>query len=184
MAYIMQNPLSKTGVALVITSEEQGTGKNIFADTFRKLLGPCGKTINDLKSIAGEFNATLVGAHLIVANELTNFDYDSRRQQAEALKNIITEDTIHINKKGIDAYDELNIANLIMLSNNDNPIRVDQYDRRYCVMATEKLQSVQYYDALYNEIDQYEFYPALLYYLLHYDISNFNPRAKPLTAET
>ena len=43
---------------------------------------------------------------------------------------------MHINKKGIDAYDELNIANLIMLSNNDNPIRVDQYDRRYCVMTT------------------------------------------------
>ena len=71
-----------------------------------------------------------------------------------------------------------------MLSNNDSPIRVDYYDRRYCVMATEKLQSVQYYDALYNEIDQYEFYPALLYYLLHYDISNFNPRAKPMTEET
>lgn len=32
---------------------------------------------------------------------------------------------MHINRKGIDAYDELNIANLIMLSNNDNPIRVD-----------------------------------------------------------
>lgn len=79
MAYIMQNPLSKTGVALVITSEEHGTGKNVFADTLRKLNGPYGKTINDLKSIAGEFNATLVGAHLIVANELTNFDYDSRR---------------------------------------------------------------------------------------------------------
>ena len=75
----MQNPLSKTGVALVITSEEHGTGKNVFADTLRKLNGPYGKTINDLKSIAGEFNATLVGAHLIVANELTNFDYDSRR---------------------------------------------------------------------------------------------------------
>lgn len=153
MAYVMQNPLKKTGVALVITSEEQGTGKNVFADTLRILNGPCGRTINDLKSIAGEFNATLVGAHLIVANELMNFDYDSKKAQSEALKTIITEDTVHINQKGIDAYDELNIANIIMLSNNENPIRVDQYDRRYCVMNTANKQDMQYYNTLYNEIE-------------------------------
>ena len=153
MAYVMQNPLKKTGVALVITSKEQGTGKNVFADTLRILNGPCGRTINDLKSIAGEFNATLVGAHLIVANELVNFDWKSRKSQAEALKTVITEDTVRINQKGIDAYDELNIANIIMLSNNENPIRVDQYDRRYCVMNTANKQDVQYYKALYDEIE-------------------------------
>lgn len=82
-----------------------------------------------------------------------NFDYESKRAQSEALKTIITEDTVHINLKGVDAYDELNIANIIMLSNNENPIRVDQYDRRYCVMTTEKKQDVQYYNFLYNEIE-------------------------------
>lgn len=112
-------------MALVITSKEHGTGKNLFADTLRILNGPCGRTINDLKSIAGEFNATLIGAHLIVANELINFDWKSRKSQSEALKTIITENKMHINQKGIDAYDELNIANLIMLSNNENPIRID-----------------------------------------------------------
>lgn len=91
---------------------------------------------------------------------------------------------MHINKKGIDAYDELNIANLIMLSNNENPIRVDQYDRRYCVMTTANKQEVSYYKALYDEIEHKGFYQALLYYLLHYDISNFNPRDKPMTDET
>ena len=60
---------------------------------------------------------------------------------------------MHINQKGIDAYDELNIANLIMLSNNENPIRVDQYDRRYCVMNTASKQEVSYYNALYDEIE-------------------------------
>lgn len=60
---------------------------------------------------------------------------------------------MHINKKGIDAYDELNIANLIMLSNNENPIRVDQYDRRYCVMTTANKQEASYYNALYDEIE-------------------------------
>ena len=104
MAYVMQNPLLKTGVALVFTSEDHGTGKNTFADVLRRLNGPCGKTINSLKTIAGEFNATLIGAHLIVANELVNFDYDSRRAEVEALKNIITEDEMCIVKKGIDAY--------------------------------------------------------------------------------
>lgn len=184
MAYVMQNPLSKTGVALVIISKEHGTGKNLFADTLRNLNGPCGRTINDLKSIAGEFNATLIGAHLIVANELINFDWKSRRSQSEALKTIITENTMHINKKGEDAYDELNIVNLIMLSNNENPIRIDQYDRRYCVLKTESKQDVSYYKALRNEIDHKGFYQALLYYLLHYDISNFDPYDKPLTEET
>ena len=184
MAYVMQNPLLKTGVALVITSEDHGTGKNTFADVLRRLNGPCGKTINSLKTIAGEFNATLIGAHLIVANELVNFDYDSRRAEVEALKNIITEDEMCIVKKGIDAYQELNIANLIMLSNHDNPIRIDSHDRRYCVMSTANKQEPSYYKALYKEIDQQEFYPALLYYLLHYDISNFDPMDKPMTDET
>lgn len=78
-AYVMQNPLLKTSVALVITSEDHGTGKNTFADVLRRLNGPSGRTINSLKTIAGEFNATLIGAHLIVANELINFDFDARR---------------------------------------------------------------------------------------------------------
>ena len=60
---------------------------------------------------------------------------------------------MHINQKGIDAYDELNIANLIMLSNNENPIRIDQYDRRYCVLNTASKQEVSYYKNLRNEIE-------------------------------
>lgn len=71
-----------------------------------------------------------------------------------------------------------------MLSNNENPIRIDQYDRRYCVLDTASKQEASYYKALCDEIDHLGFYPALLYYLLHYDISNFDPRDKPLTEET
>lgn len=52
-------------------------------------------------------------------------------------------------------------------------------------MSTANKQSPEYYKALYAEIDKQEFYPALLYYLLHYDIANFSPMFDmPITDET
>lgn len=78
LAYVMQKPLGQTCVALVIISKQGGTGKNTFTDPILALNGANAKSIGGISTIAGQFNKTLVGAHIIVGNELTNFEYDRR----------------------------------------------------------------------------------------------------------
>ena len=55
----------------------------------------------------------------------------------EELKHIITESSIEINPKGKDTYTERNISNFIFLSNNDNPVKLDNATaRRFFVLRT------------------------------------------------
>ncbi|KAA6382750.1 MAG: hypothetical protein EZS28_021725 [Streblomastix strix] len=72
----------------------------------------------------------------------------------DALKSIITDDSIRINEKNQPRRTSENVMNLIMVTNNDFPIKIEANDRRYVVCRCKAVHrdDVEYFTSLSNEI--------------------------------
>ena len=181
LSFIIQNPDAKTGVALVITGD-QGTGKNVFTNQICKLLSRyANPNLTNIDSIVGKFNTSLENMKLIVCNELNSAD-TNKYLNSDSLKSVITESEIQINAKNVKPRQCQNVVNLIMLSNNQAPVKIESNDRRYLVVKTSNKhrQDTDYFDKLCKSFNK-SFYDNLLTYFVKNDISQFNPRIIPLT---
>ena len=120
---------------------------------------------------------------MIVCNELSSAD-TNKYLNSDALKSVITDRTVNIEAKGVDARLRENVVNLILVSNHFGPVRITADDRRYLIIETsdEKCKQFDYFKRLFESFND-EFYDALFSFFMNRDISGFNPRAIPETEE-
>ena len=181
ISFIVQNPGKKTEICVVLQGA-QGTGKNSFTDTLSELFaGYSASNVTDIEELTGSFNSVIEGKMLLVCNEMKNYG-SSRLANHDALKSIISDYRIRINEKYIPRRDAENVANLIICSNNDFPVKIENGDRRYLVLEVSPAQKgkLQYWTK-FNEGKDDEFYSQLMRFLLDRDISKFNTRDIPPT---
>jgi hypothetical protein len=111
------------------------------------------------------------------------FSTDNKMHES-ALKALITEATIMVELKGVDVTEMRNCIHLIMASNEDwvVPVRLD--DRRFFIVdvADDHRRDHPYFKAMEDQMDNGG-REALLHYLLSYDLSKFDVRTPPKTAE-
>ncbi|KAA6396421.1 MAG: hypothetical protein EZS28_008053 [Streblomastix strix] len=167
ISFILQNPGIKTRVAIVIRGV-QGTGKNTFIDVLCDLMaGYSAKNITDIEEITGNFNAVIENKSLIVLNELKNFT-EQRALNSNALQSIITDDVQRINEKFVARRDSQNVSNLIFVSNNYCPVKIEATDRRYLVCQTPDAHRLNYehFKQIHQSIKQDGFYDNLYTFFL------------------
>ncbi|MBM3192565.1 MAG: hypothetical protein FJZ63_07970, partial [Chlamydiae bacterium] len=176
MASIVQKP-TLLATALVLRGL-QGTGKNKFVDYFGKIFGIYFLTVTSLEHICGKFNSHLKYAYLIHANEAI---WGGSKKEVGAIKALITDAKIVIEGKGKDAIPVDNCRHLIVSSNEEWAVPMDLDDRRFFVLdvAAHRKGDLEYFRLLDQEM-QAEGLQALLYDLLHEDLSQFDPRQMPL----
>ena len=117
---------------------------------------------------------------LIVANELDIADSNFEREM-NALKSIITDDQKDCRKIYEDFYTCENVCNFIFCSNYDNPISINNDDRRYCIIkSSDKFKGDFEFFKQLKELPN-DFYDNLLSYFLKVDLKDFNPRDFPIT---
>ena len=181
ISYIIQHPGNKTETAIVLKGL-QGIGKNTFTDVICELLsGYSENNVNQIGELTGNFNSVLESKMLLVLNELKNCG-DDRLANFDTLKSIITDKTIRINEKNQPRRTSENVANLIFVTNNSYPVKIESGDRRYVVLACngKYKNNHDYWNNMYNSFTP-EFYSHLLTFFINRDISNFNPRIIPMT---
>ena len=181
ISFILQKPAGKTGTAIVITGD-QGTGKNVFTNVICELMHRYSNpNLTNIDQIIGKFNTALENMKLIICNELTSAE-TNKYLNCDALKSVITDDTVMINPKNITPRLSQNIANLIMVSNNFTPVQIEGGDRRYVVtVSSSKYKGdFDYFDKLCKSFSK-SFYSNLLTFFMKRDISNYNPRKIPMT---
>lgn len=181
LAWLMQNPGKKIGVALIFTSK-QGAGKNILFDWIvRYIYGPRACTVTHLDKLTGKFNSLLLGKSLIVGNEICS-DSNNYKVDTNVLKGLITETDTNIEKKGFDAITCKTYCNFIFLSNSKNVLKIEDSDRRYAVFECSdcKIENDKYFTKLGKVLDK-EQADKFYTYLLNRDISKFIPRKFPKT---
>ena len=72
----------------------------------------------------------------VLANEI-KADFRDGNNTYEKLKMYITDSTLRIEEKGVQAFNAPNHFNLILFSNNDVPLQIQGGDRRYSIFATK-----------------------------------------------
>ncbi|KAA6376748.1 MAG: hypothetical protein EZS28_027727, partial [Streblomastix strix] len=156
-AFIVQNVGKKTETAIVLKGL-QGIGNNVFTNVLCELLaGYSSKNITDIDDFVGKFNTAIENKMLAIANEMQNFG-ESRMSNTDALKSIITESSFVINEKYVPKYEVENVVNVMIVTNNIYPLKIENSDRRYVICEC-------------NPVHRGDLK----------DISQFNPRDIPMT---
>ncbi len=149
---IFKYPHKKSKIALVLRSGKQQAGKGIIVENF---LIPFvfGENISmydkGLDFLTNRFNDCLMGRILAVADELSTVS-GNYHQAFDALKSIITGNQISIEIKGGKKFSMNNYANLLLLTNNQFTIKVEDYDARFAIFdcSNEKVKDFKYFNSL------------------------------------
>ncbi|GHT53785.1 hypothetical protein FACS1894106_4920 [Spirochaetia bacterium] len=171
-AWKIQHPAEKPGTAIGLTSKP-GLGKDIIVNNL--LAGIYGKrqchntAVDDTER---RFNAHLAHTQWVVFNE---GGYTHQKKGIGFLKALITNTETTIEKKGIDIESTTPTYCAIMFVTNEEwIIKIEQSDRRYTVLTpADKVPDSAYFDRLADTIEAGKW--QFLYYMLHRDVTNFNP---------
>jgi hypothetical protein len=178
-AFIMQ-ARKRSEVALALRSKEEGVGKGLYERIIGHLYGNHAMQIANPAHVIGKFNPHLETLLRLTADEAL-FVGDPRHRNA--LFGLVTEAKLTIEPKFAGVYGADSFLNLSITTNADHFIPVSGTARRFFVPTVSPchMQDFAYFDAILKQM-RAGGYEALLYHLLHVDLSGFNVRAVPKTA--
>ncbi|MGJ0506074.1 MAG: primase-helicase family protein [Methylocystis sp.] len=181
LAHLLQRPQERVNHAILITSEAKGVGKSTLGTIIRRLVGERNSRVAQSKDLKSSFDGWLVGQLVIQVDEIYeygNWDLSNK------LKPIITEPTVSVNIKYGPQMEVQNFARLLMFSNHEAPIDLEESDRRYFVFnSTAQPKDPSYYEGLNAYIYSNEGMDAIYTFLMQRDISEFKPFAPPPLTE-
>ena len=173
LSHMVQKMGQLPRVALVFKGL-QGTGKNIFWNNFGKSVFGDNLYLTTAKmdQVVGRF-AVINQKFLVILDEASGKD---GFLNSDKIKNIITEDTITFEKKGVQVITINNCARYIFLTNNDTPIKIEMSDRRFVVfeMNPEKKNNSKYFSELVKDFENDDVVMSFVNFLKNRDISNWN----------
>lgn len=174
LAYPIQHPGAKMRTSLIFHGP-QGTGKNLFFESVMAIYGEYGRIV-DQAAIEDKFNDWASKKLFLIADEVvarTELFHIKNK-----LKGLVTGEWIRINPKNVAAHDERNHVNLVFLSNESQPLVLEQDDRRYTVIHTPPKLPEKFYQEVSGEVKKGGV-AALHHYLLHLDLGDFDTHTKP-----
>jgi hypothetical protein len=185
MAQLLQEPQVKIGTAVFLRGEK-GTGKSIVGVCLGKLIGAAHTVpVNSPRMLTGTFNAHFETALLILVEE----GFWAGDKDAEGrLKDVTTNETQMIERKGIDAIKTDSFVRLFGTSNADWVVPATADERRWFVLdvGDGRRKDTEYFEALLQQMEEGG-YEAMLYDLLRFDYGDLDlrnpPRTSALTAQ-
>jgi hypothetical protein len=184
LAWIVQNVGLKPKHALLIAGHVQGSGKSFIMEVLARILGRSNVNVVGPAELSSSFNKWALNAKLLWIEELRAIE---RREIANKLHPIITQELIPINDKGIATFKIENCFGILAMTNDEAAIQLDNTDRRYLVVRTEaEACSPEYGRKLYLEaLPDDAFIAAVAYELLHRDLQGYSAagRAPDTTAK-
>lgn len=180
MGWLVQNLAKKPKHALIIQGEVNGTGKSFIGKMLTRILHQANVSIVPQNGLAGRFNGWALQCKLILVEELRAAD---RAAVKEALHDIITEDWIKVEKKGIDGIDVETCFGVMAFTNDDAALQLDNTDRRYLVVRTDATpRDPGYYVRLFGKLEDPEAVAAVMYSLVNRDLAGYSgQQAAPMT---
>lgn len=166
MAETVKHPDRPIGIALTFKGD-QGTGKSTAAKWFGSLFGIHFMHLDSEQRLLGNFNAHLHNVIVVLADEAV---WAGGKAGLGALKRMITEDTLNIERKGVDTMVVKNRMHMMVASNEEWVVPVGFDNRRFAVFKTDpsKQNNVRFFAAVAKELFQQGGLSALLYDLLEW----------------
>ncbi|TXH54331.1 MAG: DUF3854 domain-containing protein [Desulfurellales bacterium] len=174
MACPIIRPGTKLFSAIVVHGRTTGTGKTFLGYTLARIYG---KNFIEIKNENLHDTWWAENRQFVVGNEISGTD---KRQDADAMKNMITQETININIKFIPQFTIPDCVNYYLTSNHADALWLEDEDRRFFVHEvphTEPL-ALEFYSKYEHWLDNGGA-AALMEWFLRRDISAFNPKGPP-----
>lgn len=148
-ALTCQFPGRPTGVAVVLRGDS-GAGKGSFVDTFGPLFGIHYIQVDKQDHVTGRFNQHLANKVVLFADEAV---WAGNKQDAGALKRLVTERTLTIERKFMDAVIEPNCLHLFMATNERWVWPATMNERRGFILNVylKEHATKEYFNALHEE---------------------------------
>lgn len=180
LAYPLQHKGAKMFTSLVFHGIQEGAGKNIIFDVVGRIYGSrAARTITQTQ-LQSQFNDWISGKLFCIADEVISSA--DKRLLKNLLKTMVTGHTHQIQGKGLPWREEPNLTNFVFLSNELQPLLLDERDRRYMVVYTDQSHQPEYFEQLSDEIENggVEGFYA---YLMNYPLGDFKPWTQPIDTE-
>lgn len=180
IAHALQKAWEKPRVMIILLGG-QGVGKGTLSRVLRKIWSATFLQVNRIDQIVGDFNGSLERAYTVFLDEAL---FVGDRKHSDALKSLVTEQTISVNEKHQPARQITSYHRFFSATNAEHFKATDRDDRRDFVLRVSEHRKGDhdFWNALNAEIDGGGV-EACAHYLLNIDLSDFNVRAKPNTRE-
>ena len=186
LAYTVQNPIHIHSFALVVFGNH-GSGKTLLGELLGAMVGETNFGIVSAPDIKSQFNGWAMNRQVILLDEC--FDLGTL-EIANKLKTHIGAKTIPINRKNKNMIDVVNYANFVITSNYTDAVRMDQGERRYYVIETNRKlgasnpDSVKVLNPIFDMArrrtqEGKDELAAVYHKLLSLDLSDYNPSMLP-----
>lgn len=165
LAYPIQNPGAKLHTACIFWSTQTGTGKSMLGIIMRQVYGLTNSAVIKEAELHSQWNHWADGRQFIMIEEVKGMNAE---KHADALKALITQQTVFINKKNLGQYELRDCTNYYFNSNHAEALFLDEHDRRFFV---HNLGSDKYPEEKWrNEFEPWANaggYAAIHHYLKH-----------------
>ena len=180
ITFRLQFPGKKAGVCVVLRGDE-GIGKTALVDILRRIFGVHIFSTAQKNQITGRFNSHMEHLLWLVTEEAT---WAGDKDAESVLKDLITGTILPVEGKFADIYVGNNLMDHIRITNQDWAVPAGPHARRFLMLdvSDEKREDRAYFGPLYEEIDGVG-PAAMMWDLLKLDISGFDYRTVPKTAE-
>ncbi len=175
LAYPLQHRGAKMHSAIVVHGP-QGTGKSRFFEAICEIYGIYGRVLGQ-DALEDKFNADWAEKKLFIVGDEVMAKVEMYHVK-NRLKGFITGSTIRVNPKNVAAHTEKNQMNIVFLSNEKQPLALENDDRRHCVIWTPPKPDEAFFAEVNAEIEAGGV-AALHDYLLNLDMGDFKPWTKP-----
>jgi hypothetical protein len=171
-AHLVRPTPRKANYALLMGSQAEGLGKDLFAVPIIAALGQHNVRTVTEDDLLGEWTYWAGETELVLVSEVKNIPASGLNR----LKSFITAPpkTVKINRKGIPQYEVPNVACYLAFTNFKDALQLQAEDRRWCVVWSDvRPRSAAYYDDLAafgaTSADK------ILGWLLQRDLAGFEP---------
>lgn len=131
LAWCLQNESKKPNWAIMLYSQDKGTGKSTLCNIATRLFGEENTARqNNLEKVAGKFNAPMLTSKLIVSEEV---ELRPGSDAGNKLKTLITEATTTTEHKGRDV-ERVRLHSCFLLTSNHLPTWIEAGERRFYVV--------------------------------------------------
>jgi hypothetical protein len=177
VAHMFQKPGVKPGVCIVVSSEEEGVGKETFWNFIGEMVGSRHffNTTRPEDTVFGRFNGSLKECILLKFEEA---DFETNKKNESGLRGLITGTHTSYESKNENAVTLRSYCRPVMTTNAFIPFVMTDTDRRFFMIrpSNEKVGDREFWNSVYAVLDTPEAKNAYYHYLMNRDISTFNPR--------
>ncbi len=171
---IFKYPYRKTRIVIVLRSEKQQIGKGAIVENF---LNPYvfGSNISlygvGLDFLTTRFNFELANKIFVSVDELPSISVGDYHSSFDIIKSKITSDVVKVEIKGGSKFDIKNYMNIIMMTNNQYSVKVEEGDARYAIFncSNEMYKKSDYFDSLFKNFNDET---GSIFFSYIYDLEN------------